>query len=345
MSDSASWDWQTGKKIIADLTRIRGDIPIIDELAVSPDGEQIAALGKTSTGEFAVCVNDEVKPERFELCWRLLYSPWGSLTALARIDDEWTLVVDGVPWNQRFEYAWNPLFSPDGKSIAICYKRDMLYGVAVNDNVWEEGFQGMRDVCLSPTGGHAAATVQVAGLKEADVPGFFNGVWSLARDGKPWPEKYVNVWNPAFSADGKSIAAEIRTDICEYTIAVDGEPWRQRFGGVWSPVFHAADNSVIAPARVDGGWTLVKNGEVMWNGRFIQIWHQRISPVGTRVAAVVSPEFGRWTMAVDDEPWKRTFADMVLAPVFSPDGARIAAPVKENNRWTVAVDGVVPRDS
>ena len=38
------------------------------------------------------------------------------------------------------------------------------------------------------------------------------------------------------------------------------------------------------------------------------------------------------------------FSDMVLAPVFSPDGQRVAAVVKEDNRWTVAVDGVPVKD-
>jgi hypothetical protein len=70
------------------------------------------------------------------------------------------------------------------------------------------------------------------------------------------------------------------------------------------------------------------------------MWQQRFSPDGARIAAVVSPEFGKWTLAVDDQPWPCLFSDMVLPPVFSPDGGRVAAITKEGNRWSLAVDGV-----
>ena len=46
------------------------------------------------------------------------------------------------------------------------------------------------------------------------------------------------------------------------------------------------------------------------------------------------------TIAVEDRPWKKTYGDCALAPVFSSDGARVAAVVKDDNRWTVAVDGL-----
>jgi Tol biopolymer transport system component len=44
-------------------------------------------------------------------------------------------------------------------------------------------------------------------------------------------------------------------------------------------------------------------------------------------------------VAVDDRPWGTTFGDAVLTPVFSPDGARVAAAVKDGGRWTICVDG------
>ena len=81
------------------------------------------------------------------------------------------------------------------------------------------------------------------------------------------------------------------------------------------------------------------NGKIIWNRRFIQLWGQRYSPDGQRIAAVVAPKFGEWTIAVDGLPWKRRFSDAVLFPVFSPDSVRIAAIVKENNRYTITVNG------
>jgi Tol biopolymer transport system component len=70
-----------------------------------------------------------------------------------------------------------------------------------------------------------------------------------------------------------------------------------------------------------------------------------LSSDGSRVAAIVSPDFGKWTIAVNDRPWPKLFSDMVLAPVFSPDGQRVAAIVKDKDRWTVAVDGVPLKES
>jgi hypothetical protein len=341
MKDGENWDWQEGKKVLADLARIRSSYSRVDELAVSPDGEKIASPVKTKDDDFTVCVNGEPWEDRFELCWYVRFSPAGKLVALVKIDDEWTLAVDGVPGQERFEYAWNPIFSADGRGFAFAYKRDNLYGVSVGGKTWERGFTAIRNMCVSPDGSKAAATVQVKPLGEADVAGFFEGVWSVAVDGVVWDKTYVNTWNPAFSSDGKSVAVEIRTDICDYSIAVNGRSWPSTYGGVWAPIFHPRNGSVFAPVRHEGGWTLFKDGDPIWKGRYNQLWHQRFSLDGKRIAAVVSPVFGRWTVAIDDKPWRRTLSDMVLAPVFSPDGGSVAAIVKEKNRWTIAVDGVL----
>ena len=303
MTASESWDWQAGKKVLADLAQIRSSYPRVDEFVVSPDGERIVAPVKTGRRAFTIAVNGEPWSESFELCWYPRFSRLGRLTALVRIDDEWTVAVEGQPWKERFEYVWNPLFSADDGAIAVACKRDNAYRLAVDDAPWEEGFPGMRDFCVSPDGSSAAATVQVEALKEADVSGFFKGVWSVAVDGKAWNERYVNAWNPTFSADGKAVAAEIRTDICEYSIAVNAEPWPSRFGSVWAPAFDPRNGSVVAPVRHEGSWRLFKDGEPLWDGHYNQMWQQRFSPDGSKIAAVVSPEFGKWTIAVDDRPW------------------------------------------
>ena len=55
-----------------------------------------------------------------------------------------------------------------------------------------------------------------------DVFGFFDGTWSVAVNGEPWDSKFIGVWKPVVSPDGKHTAVEVRTDRYEYTIAVDG---------------------------------------------------------------------------------------------------------------------------
>jgi len=180
MTDKRNWDWREGKRQLADLAQIGSAYSRVDETVASPDGEKIALLVKTKEDDFTVSVNGESWPVRFELGWHVRFSPLGRLIALVRIDDEWTIASDGEPWSERFEYAWSPQFSADGKVVAVSIKRDNKYGISVEDRTWEASFLGIRSFSLGHDGSKVAATVQVKPLKEADVPGFFEGTWSLA---------------------------------------------------------------------------------------------------------------------------------------------------------------------
>jgi WD40 repeat protein len=72
---------------------------------------------------------------------------------------------------------------------------------------------------------------------------------------------------------------------------------------------------------------------------FVQLWQQMFSPDGSRLAAIVAPSYGRWTVAVDGVPWPATFTKLVTDATFSPDGQRIAALAKEEETFRVVVDG------
>ena len=167
MNGKDSWDWQPGQKVVADLSRLGSSYAGVHEYTASPDGQTLAALVKTEDDKFAVWVNGQEWPDKFELAWYLRFSPAGKLIALVRIDDEWTIAADGKSWQERFDYVWDPLFGNDGLVVGIKYKRENLYGIAIDDKIWEEGFVGLRDFCLSPDGLKAAATVQVKALPEA----------------------------------------------------------------------------------------------------------------------------------------------------------------------------------
>jgi Tol biopolymer transport system component len=60
------------------------------------------------------------------------------------------------------------------------------------------------------------------------------------------------------------------------------------------------------------------------------------SPDGTRIAAAVKDR-GRWSLAADGRFWQNAF-DMVFKPVFSPNGQHLAAAAQRNGKFTVAVD-------
>ena len=136
------------------------------------------------------------------------------------------------------------------------------------------------------------------------------------------------------------MAAEVRLKSGLQTISIDGLPWKIDFKAVWQPLFVPGEHDVIAPCLTPRGWGLFLNGDPLWNKYFAQLWHQTFSSDGERIAAVVAPSFGRWTIAVNGYPWQSTFGDAVLPPVFSEADGKIAAVVKDNNRWTIAVEGV-----
>lgn len=340
LASKESWDWDTKEKLIADISTLQEQFAEVHESAISGDGERVAVPVKTKDGQFTVCVNGEPWEQSFEKVWYLKFGPDGRLTALVRADDEWTVAVEGECWQEKFEYAWNTTFSQDGRAIAAQAKRVMDYLIVVDGTVWSSTFVSSRGLALSPGGEKAAAVVQPVPLKEADIFGFLEGTWTVAVNDKPWDRNFINVYSPTFSPDGRHVAAEVRLGICEYTIAKDGRPWDQTFGCVWEPCFRPQSNSIVAPVRTGEGWTLAEDGRLIWNGRYDQLWRPKISPDGNRIAAVAAPIFGKWTIAVDDTPWKKTYGDCVLEPFFSDDSRHVAAIVKENNRWTIAVDGV-----
>jgi hypothetical protein len=336
--DLPECSFEPGERVVGDLDELGRGFAEICELAVSPDGERVAAVLEKEPDELRVGVAGDLWDDEFEKAWGLRFTPDGRAIALVRMDDEWTVCVDGVPWEERWEFAWNPKITPDGRVIAVQIKRDMAYSVAVEGKPWEEDYQSIRDYCLSPDGRRIAVTAQVEELPEADVFKFLEGTWTVVVEGKPWPERYLNVYAPAFSGDGEHVAAEVRTDVCEYTIAEDGVPWKHKYGCVWEPRYRTPER-VVAPVRHEGAWTLAEGGAPSWKHRFIQLWNHVVAPDARRVAAVVSSDYGRWTVAVDDAAWPRTWSDMVADLAFSPDSARVAAAVKDEDQWTIAVDG------
>jgi hypothetical protein len=338
MVNRENWDWEAGKREIVDLGGLQAQFEEVHEFAVSPDGERIAVPVKKGQDVLGVWTNGNLWDEEFEKAWNLRFTPDGRLLALVRVDDMWTVADEGKRWEEEFDFVWNPQVSRDGDVVAVQVKRGTEYTIMSNGKPWEKGFPSMREFCLSPDGKRIAAAVQVETLPEADIFKFMEGTWSVAVDGEPWKQKFINAYSPAFSQDGRRVAAEVRLDICEYTVAEEGEPWKNRFGCTWAPSFRTQERGILVPVRVPGGWTLAHNGKPLWSGRYVQLWHQTSSPDDARIAAIAAVGYGKWTLVVDDTPWPISFEDMVLPPVFSPDGKRLAAIGKDGERWGFAVD-------
>ncbi len=340
MIDTRNWDWEPGEKkvVLADWST---QFNWVEEFYASPDGEKIAAVVNVDEGEFNVCVNGETWENVFDKIWYLRFAPDGRLTALVSEVGEWTLAVDGAAWENKFGYVWNTLFSSDGKNIAVAAQKDMKYCMVRNGIPWEDTYTDMTYFALSPDGNQTAAAVQVVGFDQAEVHKFQEGAYSVALDGKAWDTKFVNVWNMAISQDGAKLATEVRLSLYDYTIAVNDQTWEKTYQCVWEPRINPAKGTVVAPVRVEGKWALAEDSRIIWDQRFVQLWHQIFSSDGKKVAAIVAPQYGRWTVAIDGRPWSVTFSDLVTDTVFSPDGVRIAAVAKEGPTWKLVVDGSV----
>lgn len=334
------WDWAVGERPVANLTEWQTKFGYMEEPKISPDGERVAAVVMNEDAEFTVLDNGDPWEGRWDKAWSLKFSPDGRLAGLVSEMAEWTVAVDGTPWETTGEYVWDLRFSSDGASIMAAVQKGLRYYLMINDVAWENNFNYLSNAAMSPDGASGAAVVQTVPLTEGDIFEFQKGAYTVAVDGHAWDRQFVNGWETAFSTDGRHVAAEVRTSLYDYTIAVDGAVWSESFAAVWAPRFHPKKNSVTAPVRIGAHWTLAQDGTLIWNQRFVQLWQHVYSQDGARIAAIVAPEFGRWTVAVDGVPWIRTFGDYMADPVFSPNGQKVAAIGVDQGKASVLVNGL-----
>ncbi|MBF0203710.1 MAG: PD40 domain-containing protein [Desulfamplus sp.] len=312
----------------------------------------------------------------YDKVWNLRFGPDGRLSALVSDTGEWKVSTDDNPWDNGYDFVWNMVFNSNGQ-IAVSAQKDLSYCV-VNDQIpWENEFSRLTQMILSPDSQKTAAVVEAVHVLESEIFKFRQGCYSVAVNGEVWNRNFMNVWNPSFSSDSRHVAASVRTSYGEYYIAVNGKTWNTSFSSVWEPRFspspaliaadthlhnHSAEThlqnhpaephihsyptdthlhgySVTAPVKKGGKWFLAKDGEIFWDRPYVQLWNHCYSPDGRKIAAIVAPEFGRWTMVLDNIPWEITFSDYVSDPVFSPDGNRIACLFKDKGKWGIAVDG------
>ncbi len=339
MQSSANWDWSPGERVVCETGQCNQDFQWIEEPQASPDGEKLAAVVNLGEEGATLCVNGEAWEKVFEKAWDAVFSADVRLSGLVSQDMEWTVAVDGEAWEETFGFVWNTQFSRDGKTIAVAVQRDMQYGLAVDGQPWETLYESGQDFVLSPNGRKTAAVVQVESLPQADTKKFLEGLYQLAVDGELLGDRFVNLWKPVFDADAENVACQIRHNHFDYSIAVNGKSWTRNFGMVWEPVFHPATGAVVAPVRLAGKWGMAQDGEIIWPTALFNCWHQQFSAAGGKLYAIVSPEFGRWTIAVDNQPWSVNVGGFVNEMVLSPDGNRAAAVCNDNYKYSSMADG------
>ena len=101
MSESASWDWETKEKLIADLNEWRQRFTAVRELIPSDDGEKVATVVRNAERRFTTCVNGEPWEETFERVYSLKFTPDNQLISFALRDYEWSVNVDHEMWEEK----------------------------------------------------------------------------------------------------------------------------------------------------------------------------------------------------------------------------------------------------
>ncbi|WP_038054822.1 electron transfer complex subunit TmcD [Thermodesulfobacterium hydrogeniphilum] len=339
-------DWGTKEKVIADINSWKGRFIDIRELTPSHDGEKIAAIVQPETRKFTLCINGKLQENLFDRMYSLRFNLENQPICLVYADFQWTVLVGDTMWENGFDMMWNLTLSPDTKSIAVNIRTaEMTSGVCLNDVPWENTFFEASDVVISPDGKRTASHVQIRQREELNIHWFYQKNFTVAVDGKAWDNSFLTTWGATFSSDSQHVASVVMTsDAATYSIAVDGIPWDKEFSGCWEPIFVPGTLDVIAPVETPRGWTLAENGAIIWP-YFHQVYSPKVSPDGKRLAAIVVPEVGKWTVAIDGKPWKNIFNQMIFNPIFSPDGSKVATIAKHNNKYLVVVDDKVWPDS
>ncbi len=337
MEGKESWDWTTQSKEIP-IKEWESQYNWVQDPCVSLDGERVASIVNVDEMAFGICENGELWDGEFEKAWSLQDMAGKGFAACVSQDEEWTLCVNGSLWENRFDFIWDLQCNADGSSLGVAFQQDMEYGMAVNDQPWEELYETLTGMTLGEKGA-SAAVAQMESMAAADVDAFRKGVFSVICNGEAFEEQYMNAWDISFSPDDKRLAWAVRLDRETYGVAVDGTLWDSRFQMTWKPVFTRQGSSVFAPVRQGGKWHLFQDDKKFWDGSYVHLWHIAQSPAGDRTAAIVAPEYGKWSVAIDDAVWSVQADTMISEIHFSQDGSSLAALAKDKEFWTLFVNG------
>ncbi len=136
----------------------------------SPDGQKIAAVVASEFGRWTIAVDGSAWKQTFSdtVLDPVFYPDGKRVAAIAKEskdptnmgsslhsiegNDRWTIVVDGIPWNQDFDMIWDPVFSPDGSTVAVKAEINGKYCIAVNGKAGKKMFDALWSPVFSPRG-------------------------------------------------------------------------------------------------------------------------------------------------------------------------------------------------
>ncbi|GAB6182551.1 TolB family protein [Thermodesulfovibrio hydrogeniphilus] len=254
----------------------------VRDLFISPDGQRTASYVKVKNpplldifsakeGIWTIAVDGIAWQKSFISVYGCCFSPDSKKVAstVRLSQQEFTVAVDDVLWNEIFLNAWEPIFINEN-DVAAPVKTEKGWTVALNGKQIWNNFTQILHLKSSPT-------EKLVGVVATEF-----GKWTIAVDGIAWERTFSQaVLPPFFSNDGKKVAAVVRENN-QWTVAVDGIPWNTGFDRIWSPQFSPDGQYIVAKVEKDGAYFIAIDGTIS-KENYEMLWEPHISPDGEKI--------------------------------------------------------------
>jgi hypothetical protein len=280
-----------------------------------------------------------------------------------RANDRWTVFVNGVPQGGGFEEAHWLTFSPDGQHVAFAARHDKRWTIVEDGKERPTTYEEVGPPVYSDDGKHIVHAAKATKK------------WMLVMDGEPRGGEFDDILSQSLSPDGQRVAYVGRRRN-KFVVVLDGKEGTpfdivggigfssdsRRFAYAGADVNRGfGKQKAVGRATIDGTagptfegaqiGSLLKNFAtsstpyllVGYLPQLLSDTHGVTAPVfspdGRRVAYAVRRDKDTSTVIVDGEPGP-VLPSIVAGPVFSPDSQHVAVVISEGDAKILVVDGV-----
>ena len=313
--------------------------PVISITDIQPNDNQSFSILCQSDEGWTVIAGDQPWDLQAEFAWNLCVSKHGVTAMETQEDRQYTPVVNGIPWNRSYENTFGLTLADDAERSAAAVQtvpltegdldtfRSGCFSLATETGPWPGNFMGVFTPAISKNGALSAVDVR---LTQYD--------YTVVVNGRPWSSAWSSVWAPIIHPEGASVCAPVKEPE-GWTLVRDGEPfWPGHHAQLWEPAFSPNGRRVAAVVAPHfGTWTLALDG-ILWKSRVDGYLTRPVfSPCGSRVGAT-GVNKGKAILLIDDCIISGDF-DKAWDPIFSKYGKHVAARIKKGPLFSFLLDG------